>query len=421
MKTSKYPWKGGEFMLDEGFQYYRIKLSHLTEAHIQRILELSGVRRYLYNFGIDYCEERRAQGKGVPNFHTFCKVLTEMRNSEEHGWLKKYNVTSERYAFKDLVNAYAKFFGKVNRYPKYKSRKRSKICCVIRDDRFRFKGDNGEYAFIPGVSESLTDLIYIGPHRIPFGPNIGYNNVRIKSDGVDYWLSLSCKLIKPFSLVDPTEADQYFTEGIGVDVGVRTTATLSDGTTFDPPDKEKLNRLARRKHFLASSLGRDRNKRRLLALRTKTKYEDIPKSKNQEKREQKYLKTCIRMRNIVDSHNHKVSKEIANRRPKFVVIESLSVSDMEKKHNGPYMTANIHRASLFQLTEYIAYKCRDIGSEVIYAAPGYKSSQICSRCGNVTKPGPSKTYECPYCGLTIDRDFNAALNLRDYGIQHLYQ
>lgn len=404
-------------MLDEGYQYYRIRLHYLSESHIHRIEELSGVRRFLYNFGINYCEQLKSQGKGVPNFHTFCKLLTSMRHSEEYSWLTKYNVTSERYAFKDLVQAYTKFFNKINRYPKFKTKKRSNICCVIRDDRFRLKGENGEYAFIPGVSESIDDLIYIGKHRIPYAGNIEYDNIRIKSDGVHYWLSLSCKIRKPFSYVEPPLED--FSEGIGVDVGIRTTATLSDGTIYDPPNKAKLDRLARRKHYISASITRDRNKRVKQSIRTKTKYEEIPKSKNQMQREEKYLKTCIRMRNIIDSHNHKVSREIANRKPRFVVIESLSVGRMEKQNK--YVAPYIHRASMFQLTQYIAYKCQDVGSQVIFADNRFKSSQICSRCGGITKPGAKKTYTCQYCGLVIDRDYNAALNLRDYGYQILNQ
>ena len=397
-------------MINEGYQYHRIKLQYLSESHIHRILELAGVRRFLYNFGINYCEQLKDQGKGVPNFNTFCKILTSMRNSEEFGWLKKYNVTTERYAFKDLVNAYSKFFKKINHYPKFKSKKRSTPSCVIREDRFRFKGENGEYAFIPGISKSLNDLIYIGKHPVPINKYADYDNIRIKFDGIDFWLSLSVKIRVPFVYDSPVELPG---EGIGVDVGLRTTAALSDGTMFDPPDRRYLDLLRKRRNKIASSCGRDRNKRLKESIRTKTKYENIPKSKNQIKREEKYRKVCIRIRNIVRTHNHQVSRKIADRQPRFVVLETLNIGSLEK--NNRYVAPYIHTHSLFQLAEFIEYKCKDIGSTVIRAPRGFKSSQICSNCGAENKVGDSKIYTCSCCGLTIDRDYNAALNLRNYG------
>jgi putative transposase len=71
------------------------------------------------------------------------------------------------------------------------------------------------------------------------------------------------------------------------------------------------------------------------------------------------------------------------------------------------------------LSEYIEYKCHDNNIEVIHADREYPSSQICSKCGSLYKIGKSKTYTCPICGLIIDRDLNAAFNLRDFGINHL--
>lgn len=400
-------------MISDGYRYYRIKLKTLSDTHVHRILELAGVRRFLYNFGIAYCEKLKEQGKGVPNFHTFCKLLTEMRHSEEYGWLKNYNVTSERYAFKDLVVAYKKFFQKINRYPKFKSKKNKKNqSCSIREDRFRISND-GLYAFIPGVSESVGDLIYIGKHNIPFGCYTDYDNIRIKFDGVDYWLSLSVKI----NYTIDEEEQQDYSEPIGVDVGVRTTATLSDGTTFSSPNREYLSRLNRKRNKVFGHIKRDQNKRYKQAVRTKTKYEDIPKSKNQEKRETQYQRLCNRMSNIIKTHNHTVSRQIADRKPRFVVLETLSVGSMERK-SAKNVVTQIHSSSLYQLTQFIDYKCRDAGCDVIYAPRGFKSSQICSQCGTVNHIGSSKIYECSCCHTIIDRDLNAALNLRDFGYQY---
>lgn len=399
-------------MVDEGYIYYRVKLHNLRDTHIQRINELSGVRRFLYNWGLNYCEEQKNKGHGVPNFHTFCKRLTELRNTSEFAWLREYNVTSERYAFKDLVQAFRKFFNGENRYPVRKTKRVEPIMCSIREDRIKFNHDNKRYAYLPGVSESLTDWIDLGNHNIPVGP-FNYDNVRIKFDSIDYWLSLSVKHRNPFTF----NGNPSYQDGcIGVDVGIRTTATLSDGTAFDPPNRHRLNVLMKRRIKQNRKVLSGIHRHKAQATRAKAKPEDIPYPKNQQKRLAAFKKTCNRIHNIITYHNHCVSRAIANKNAKIVVVETLSVMRMEQQMKIKQIVPYIHSASLNQLVQFIDYKCRDAGTKVVYAPAGYKSSQICSVCGMVTKPGPSKIYTCPYCGLVIDRDLNAAYNLRDYGM-----
>lgn len=400
-------------MIDEGYKYYKIKLKHLTQEQIQRIIELDGVRRFLFNFGLNYCEELKEQGKPFPSFKTLCSLLTTMRHSEEYTWLTKYNVTTERYALKDLVHAYDMFFKKINRHPKFKTKKRHRVSCQIRSDRFSFK-ENGDYAYIPGISGSRKDLIYLGTHNIPHHKNICFDNIRIKSDGIDYWLSLSVRVKNPI-YIPPMHNNLLCGDGIGIDIGIRTTAALSDGTMYYPPDKRYIGILDNRLKRIASLCGIDNKKRLAQSIRTKTKYEDIPKSKNQIKRENKYRQLYRRITNIIRTHSHRVSRDIANRQPRFIILETLNLTDL--KHQHKYISPYIHKASLYQLSTYIEYKCRDIGSIVIRAPIGYKSTQICNNCGAENKIGPSKIYTCSCCGMSIDRDLNAALNLRDYGYQ----
>lgn len=341
-----------------------------------------------------------------------------MRNSEEFGWLKEYNVTTERYALKDLLQAFQKFFLGINRYPKMKTKKKHSYKCSIRDDRIRFKGENGNLVFIPGISLDINDLIDCDNHNIPHGSHIEYNNVRIKFDGVCYWLSLSVKVRQPIVCDIP----YYPTgEGLGVDVGVRTSAYLSDGTECPAPNRARIKNLFKRQSAISRKISADIYRRRNIAERTKAKYEDIPKSKNQIKREQEWHKTYNRIRNIYTSNYHKISRDIANRKPRFVVLEEISVESMERTSKSKHIKHDIHTSSLTKLISFIDYKCRDNGSRIIYAPRGFKSSQICSHCGNITNPGSSKMYKCPYCGLVIDRDFNAALNLKAYGISQLYR
>ena len=157
----------------------------------------------------------------------------------------------------------------------------------------------------------------------------------------------------------------------------------------------------------------DIRKRRNIAKSTRSKYSNIPKSKNQEKRERKYLKMNHKIHNIWNTHYHQVSKEISKMDIDAVVVETLHMENIRKDH---YSAVAITGTSLPSLINMIDYKCSNNGIKVIYAEDGYLSSQICSNCGNIRNPKKSRVYICPTCGARIDRDYNAALNLRNFGL-----
>ena len=402
--------------MNQTYAYFRIKLHDLTAEQKLRIEDLSRVRRFVYNWGLNYCNEQYELGKSCPGFVSLSRAFQELRMTPGYGWLLDYNITTCRYALKDLLNGFAKFFGKINRYPRFKSKKRDKVTFATRGDRLRFYGEHGEYVRIPGVSKSAEDVIYCGRHNVPFGKHVSYDNVRVKFDGVDYWLSLSIKVYRPFEI----DSDYFPRQGqpLGIDVGVRTSATLSDGTMYDRPDQWRLGVLRNRRDKLRSAIGRDISRRYKESTRTKTKYEDIPKSKNQLKRERRWRKTCSQITNIYKNHYHRIAKGIVDKEPAFVVVETLGLQFIEQ-NSYINVKRQIHEAGLSTLIRYIDYKCTQNDIRVVYAPRDYKSSQRCSICGKEHKIGPSKIYECS-CGNIMDRDLNAARNLLQYGMSHLY-
>lgn len=402
-------------MYKEGFAYYKIKLHNLTEAQKLRVIELSNVRRAVYNIGLEYCNslyENNHKAR-IPSYNKFCKWLTKLRSNPKYSWLKNYNLCISRYALKDLRAAFDNFFNGICRHPSFKSKRRDQVRFATRDDRLKFRNPDGRFAFIPGLSTSSNDLIDCGNHNIPFGKGIKYNNARIKFDGVDYWLSLSVKIYKPFTVDDTTKLYTP-SEPLGIDVGIRKSAVLSDGTVFKRPNRQKIINLQHKRNKLTSIIMKANNARRLEAIRTRTKYENIPVSKKYKQKLHKLYKTLHRITNIYKSHYHKISKEIANRYPEFVVIETLNTQKMKATSNG--FGEDIYDSRLPMLLEYITYKCEDRGIPVIKAHKGFKSSKLCSCCGNEYNVGRSEVYACPYCGNIIDRDLNAAINLRNYGI-----
>lgn len=403
-------------MRTEGYQYYRIKLKYLTDEQIKQIKRMSDIRRFTYNWGVDYCNALQEEGKNYPGFQKLTKAFTEYRHANP--WLMEYNLTVCRYALKDLDKGYQYYFSKVNKAKptKFCRKKYDSIRFASRPDRFRIFGRNGNYAYIPGICTHRGDYVYIGTHRIPYGLGVKYDNVRIKHDGVDYWLTVSVSV--PPVEIPIINSNPNTTEPIGIDVGARKAATLSNGKIYPSFNKSRMKVLNNRIRYYSDKISKDICRRLDIESRTKTKYEDIPKSKNQLKREHIYRKSLNRKRNIVTTLYHQISRDIVNTNPEYVVVETLIMKDVYRETQAPEA---LRDARIELLVRYIEYKCKDAGIPVIKAPSDYPSSQICSKCGYVHKTGRGKYHTCPNCGAKIDRDINAAINLLNYGISQQLQ
>lgn len=402
---------------DYEWKNYRIKLHNLTSSQKNRILKASYVRRFLYNWALEICNTQYEEFGKIPNYQEISRIFTRFKKLPGNEWLDEVNVTTCRYAFKDLSNAFHKFIQGKCRHPIFKDRKTDSIRIAVRADCITFKGTDGRFAFIPVLSNKKGDLIDCGNHNIPYHKNAKYNNARIKFDGKDYWLSLSVKV----PIVDNTlHSPMIFTDNIvGIDVGVRTSATISNGITYDRVNPKRLKVLERRREILQASVDRDVRRRIKQSNHTRTKYDDIPKSKNQLKREYRLAKTRIQIKNLHQNHYHNISKNISESGYDAVVLETMNISRLVREAYG-HVKQEIYESRMATLIEYIEYKCSRNGITVIKADRSYPSSQICSACGNIHKPGPSKIYTCTKCGLIIDRDLNAAINLKNYGISKIF-
>lgn len=393
------------------FKYYRVKLHDLNDRQKLMVHRYAGYYRFCYNWGLNYWNSYYKIYGNKPTYEHMTSVFTGVRNSPEYKWLLDFDVGTARKAFRNLRTAFNRFFLHQCNHPKFHSKKKNDIRYPVRADRVRFMGENNRYVRIPGCGRDKDMLFDCKSHDIPVGDNIKYYNANIKFDGVDYWLSLSIEVIDPFIHI----ADN---EPIGVDVGIRNTAVVSDGTVFSFSESEskRIKRLNHRLKKMQSCVSKDIDRRLKKASCTKTKYEDQPKSKNQLKRERKLRKTYHDIHNVYNNHYHQVSRSIANKRSKLVVIEDLKVRQVKKSH---YINEKMYNpfVSLSRFLSYIEYKCRDNGSEVIRASNQFPSTQLCSKCGNIMKVGLKRVYTCPICGVSLDRDLNAAINLRNYGLK----
>lgn len=394
-------------MTFDHWQNYRIKI-YPTEEQKQTLFFAMDCFRFVYNWCLNYHRQHYEEtGKSLTRF-SLAKAMEEFRHSSD--WLSKCELTTCRYAAWNVIDAFERFFDTKDpkQYPKFKKKTKARRTFQLRGERMVFFEDGT--VSLPGYCTSKNNRMLCKKHRIPIGRN--YRNVYVTYDGNSFWLSLSIPMTRPIIYDDN---DKIMTgEPLGIDVGIRTAAFTSDGTAYPSVNRHRLSVLTNRLDKLQSAIDKDRAKRRKESMRTKTKYADIPVFKNEIKRESKYRQTHRDLVNLFQSRYHKISREIVNKSPNFVVVESIDLRGLQRTIKQR-ISRDMHYHRLGVLFNYIEYKCNEVGIPVIHAPKDFPSTQLCSRCGTRTKVGGLKIYTCPNCGLQIDRDYNAALNLRHYG------
>lgn len=379
---------------------YKIKL-YPTEAQKELLQNYINFYRYVYNWTIETeISNKDSDGKFIKQIGMFNK-FAELRRSKDKEWLNVLPLNSGRYAIIDAIQAFKNFFEKRANFPNFKTKRKSKKEFKVRGDRLYFKGD---YVRIEGFP--YGELILCKKHEIPKNRNAKYYDCRITYDGYSYWLSLSMERYFPIQ-IEPQE------EAIGIDLGLRKLATLSDGTVYKNPDVRKLNKRINR---LQKRVSRDQEKIGLLNKNKSdleneaiAKLNDTRISKNMIKRKEALHKAELRRKNIRQTYTHTITKEIVERHPKAIVMETLDIEEMVK---NKYMAKIVGNVSLYGFRKQMEYKCKERNIPFILADPWYPSTKTCSRCGHRTDIGRSEIYKCPYCGLVIDRDINAAINLK---------
>ena len=201
---------------------------------------------------------------------------------------------------------------------------------------------------------------------------------------------------------------QLNNEGIGIDLGVKDLAVCSDNSIYKNINKSQtVKKLEKQKRRLQRSISRsyEMNKK-------KGKY---CKTNNVIKKEKLLLKVNHRLTNIRENYLHQTTTDIINRKPRFVCIEDLNVSGMMK---NKHLSKAVQNQGFYEFHRQLEYKCQAKGIKIIVADRFYPSSKLCSCCGNIKKNLrlSDRIYKCG-CGNVIDRDFQAALNLKAYGEQ----
>ena len=202
---------------------------------------------------------------------------------------------------------------------------------------------------------------------------------------------------------EPVRAEK--SSGIGIDLGVKSFAVVSDGREYPNINKSRrMRKLTKRlKHEQRKFMRKIRHRKEDAAAKK-------CKRSNLDKQRLRVQRAYMRITNKRHDYINKTVHEIVRTQPEYITIEDLNVSGMMKNR---HLSRAIVECEFWYFRTLLERKCRELGIQLRIAGRFYASSKTCSVCGHVKKDLKlsDRVYECPECGLVIDRDYNAAINL----------
>ena len=377
---------------------YKTEINPTLEQK-QIIHKTIGVCRYVYNFYLSHNKEIYDAEKRFVSGREFSKWLnnTYLRENPDKSWIKEVSSKSVKQSIMNADTAFKKFFRQKSGFPKYKKKGISDVKmyfvktdskAVIRCERHRIK--------IPTLGwMRLKEKGYF-----PTNPDthiIKSGTVSMKAGR--YYVSILVE--EPPQM--PTGA---FTDGIGIDLGLKSLLVSSNGIKKQNINQTKTIRKLRKQL---------KRKQRCLS----RKYEELKKRKkkgeatrqNIQKQKLKVQKLHQRIANIRTNYINQCVNELVKTKPAFITIEDLNISGMMKNR---HLSKAIASQKFYEFRVKLEAKCKENGIELRIADRFYPSSKMCHHCGFVKKnlKLSDRIYRCT-CGYIEDRDVNASLNLRD--------
>lgn len=374
---------------------YKIRL-YPTKEQEQLMWKHVGGCRFIWNWMLAKQEELYKQGEKHLSAFDMINLLTPLKKQEEYLWLKEVSNTSLKDICRDLDKAYKMFFKKTNGFPKFKSRKKSKPNFPIRTEVLYFKDDKVLNIEKIGKVKYKTDFVF------EYGRNAcKFTNARVSCINGKWMLS--------FGMECENQAHELNDVSMGIDLGVKDLAIVEyngEPLVFHSINKSKqMRNIGKRLKHLQRSISR-----KYEVNRDGKKYN---KTKNIEKQEERLRKLRARQSNIRRNYIHQATHKLVSLLPKRIVMEDLNVQGMMKNR---HLSKAVQEQCFYEFIRQMEYKCAWNGIEFIKADRFYPSSKTCSRCGCIKKDLKlsDRTYHCSDCGLVIDRDYNAAINLSRY-------
>lgn len=385
------------------FKGYKIKI-YPTEAQANMIDKRFDISIAIYNWTIEKETEQYElykQGKSSKKFLSYYDMINKYTIfRSENPWVLDMPYGSGCKSIHDAITSFTMFFKYHNRFPKFKSKKHlRKKSYGVRHDTMYFENNllriegfpQGEFIYTKwnsGLSRKNKQIRY-------YNPTISKDNLN------NYYISF-CLLENK---IIPTYEPDY-SNPIGIDLNVRDRFVCSNGYRSGSPN---LYRLKKGLSKAEARVQMDINRRKKEARAKSLNYDAIPYSNRAIKRLNARRKKRNKINNIVENFIQQETSKIIKMKPTTVVMESLSVERMDRRR---YIAKQINYSNFSRCITVMKNKCNKYNINFISASSTYPSSQLCSNCGSRRKIYSSKIYRCKCCGLVIDRDMNAALNLK---------
>ena len=366
-----------------------------TEEQKVKIRKTIGTCRFIYNFYLAHNKELHESGKKFMSSSQFRVWLNNeyLPSHPEYSWIKEAYSKSVTQTVNNGQTAFKRFFDHKSAFPKFKKKGRS-------DVKMYFVRNNPKDCLCERHRIKIPSLGWVRIKEKGYIPTTkdGYviksGHVSIKADR--YYVSVLIEI------PDKRTANNY-SEGIGIDLGLKDFAIVSNGKTYKNINKSaKLRKLEKKLAREQRGLSR--------------KYENLKKGgstqkKNIQKQRLKIQKLHQRIDNIRTDYINKIIAEIVKTKPSHITIEDLNVSGMMKNR---HLSKAVASQKFYEFKTKLLAKCKANGIELRIVDRWFPSSKTCHCCKSIKKDLKlsDRLFRCD-CGYIEDRDFNAALNLRD--------
>jgi putative transposase len=354
-----------------------LKLNNKQKTHLAKAC---GVARFSYNWGLAEWMKAYAAGEKV-NEMALRRKLNSIKK-EQFPWMQEVSKCAPQMAIKELGKAFVNFFEKRAGYPKFK-KKGHHDSFTLSNDHFRVIQKKVRIPHL-GMIKMREDLRFEGK---PLWATLSRHSDR-------WFISISVEL------PEPTHAKVYplkITEPVGVDLGIKTIATLSTGKSIANPNALET---------------------RLKKLKTASKA--LSRKKQGSKNRLKAKRMLSRLhKKIVDVRIDAIHKFTTDLSQKFDVIclEDLNVKGMTR---NKHLSRRLSDSSFGEIRRQLEYKTKETGGRVLFVPRFYPSSKLCSQCleKNESLTLADRQWTCAVCGASHDRDINAAINIKKYAVSY---
>ena len=355
------------------------------------MLKSIGCSRFAYNWALNRANEMYQNGDKY-SMANIRKEFTQLKKQEDFKWLNEVSNTMMVESMRNLDKAFKSFFKKKGGHPKFKSKRNSSKSFYVRYDTLYFR-------------DNICNIEKIGKVKFKTNydiPNCKYSNPYCSYDGKYWYLSFGFE-------VEENQTTLNKDLSIGIDLGVKDLATINvlDKPIVNINKTKKVRGLEKKLRRLQRQISR--------------KYEankdgnKFVKTNNIVKLEKQIKLLHRKLSNIRNNHIHQATNKVIKLKPYRVVMEDLNVSGMMK---NKHLAKAIQEQCFYEFIRQMKYKCEFNGIDFVQVDRWYPSSKTCSCCGSIKQDLKLKDriYKCNDCGLEIDRDKNASINLGNYGL-----